>query len=118
MSVDEEDSSPEEQAAARKMQEFPVAASEWSYVDYEPSSVRIFEKDWRDYVVYYTARAGLDPAGFQPPLFLRALSRGMPPHCTPSRALFFSYRFLSHFFGRLLRVSTVCVLDFYCLEEV
>lgn len=56
--------------------EFPVAASEWSLVDHESECVRIFEKDWRDYVVYYTARLGLE-GGYETPLFLRSLSRGI-----------------------------------------
>ena len=54
--------------------EFPVAASEWSTIEYETSCVQIYESEWRDYVVYYAASAG---AKFEPPLFLRALSRGI-----------------------------------------
>ena len=50
---------------------------ECSLVEYEPNGVQIVEKEWRDYVVIYTVRPGLWTADFEPPLFLRAWSRGI-----------------------------------------
>ena len=53
-----------------------AAASEWSTIDYESNSnVRIFEKNWGDYVVYYTVKRHNDATlSYELPLFNRSLS--------------------------------------------
>lgn len=33
--------------------------SQWEYADYEPSNIHIYEKEFRDYVVYYVAHGDL-----------------------------------------------------------
>lgn len=32
-----------------------VMGSQWEYADYESSNIHIYEKEFRDYVVYYVA---------------------------------------------------------------